>query len=370
MMPVILQQTSARANGQSGFGLRRRSQLFKVYACSRAAVHDGRCPFHVKNAFQDRSLVITQYFSSVIRAEAEALSALHLDPAEVERAVNLLLTTDYPIILTGVGKSGLIARKIAATMCSLDTPSIFLDPTGAAHGDLGLVRPGAVVIALSNGGGSQELVSLLPALKAREARIIAVIGNAESALGRAATAVLCYGKVGEADNLGLAPTTSTTLQIAIGDALAVATSASRGVTPEGFSENHPAGLLGRRLARVAHVMRKGDDIPTISLESDFAEVVDVITAKRIGLACVVDDDQRLLGIISDGDIRNALRRSEDPRTTKAAGLMQPNPETVAPEMRVGDVLEDDRGLARHLSLPVVSDGNRLEGVLVAIDLLG
>ncbi|MFN3815992.1 SIS domain-containing protein [Brevundimonas sp.] len=326
--------------------------------------------FMLKKRGSDRRLVISQYFSSVIRAEGEALSALSIDPVQVERAVNLLLNTDYPIILTGVGKSGLVARKIAATMSSLDTPSIFLDPTSAAHGDLGLVRAGAVVVALSNGGGSQELVSLLPALKARDARIIAVIGNADSPLGRSAAAVLCYGKVGEADNLGLAPTTSTTLQIAIGDALAVATSASRGVTAEGFSENHPAGLLGRRLAKVAHVMRKGDDLPTISLDSDFAEVVDVITAKRIGLACVVDSEGRLLGIVSDGDIRNALRRSEDPRATKARGLMQRSPETVAPGMRVGDVLEGDRGLARHLSLPVVSDGNRLEGVLVAIDLLG
>jgi arabinose-5-phosphate isomerase len=314
--------------------------------------------------------VITHHFTSVIRAEAEALSALSLDPVQVEQAVNLVLATDYPVILTGVGKSGLVARKIAATMSSLDTPAVFLDPTSAAHGDLGLVRPGAVVVALSNGGGSQELVALLPALQARGARLIAVVGNAESLLARAATALLCYGKVGEADNLGLAPTTSTTLQIAIGDALAVATSASRGVTAEGFSENHPAGLLGRRLARVAHVMRSGEDVPTISIDSDFAEVVDVITAKRIGLACVVDDTGRLLGIISDGDIRNALRRSEDPRATTAGALMQTSPETVSPELRVGDVLEGDRGLARHLSLPVVSDGNRLEGVLVAIDLLG
>lgn len=314
--------------------------------------------------------MITDHFCAVIRAESEALAALALEPSQIENAVKLILATDYPVILTGVGKSGLIARKIAATMSSLHIPAIFLDPTNAAHGDLGVMRRGAVVIALSNGGGSQELVSLIPALAAREARLIAIVGNPDSPLGKAANVLLAYGRVNEADSLGLAPTTSTTLQIVIGDALAVAASASRGVTKEGFSENHPAGLLGRRLARVAHVMRKGQDVPRIPVQAGFVEILNAITAKRIGLACVVDDADRLLGIISDGDIRHALTRAPDPRAATAAELMRTDPETVSPDMRVGDVLEGDRGLARHLSLPVVADDNTLEGVLVAIDLLG
>lgn len=303
----------------------------------------------------------------VIEAEARALLNLNLDRAAVQNAVDLIAGDEYAVITTGMGKSGFIAAKLAASLSSLAIPAAYMDPAAAAHGDLGLVRPGSTVIAFSNSGNSGEIVALLAALAARNVNLIAIVGDASSKLAKASgrNAVI-YGSVVEADGNNLAPTTSTTVQLAIADALAVAASRRRGVTAEAFHVNHPAGSLGRRLATIEQVMRR--DIPKVGQNADFADVIDEISAKRVGLVCIVDDDDNLVGIISDGDIRRVLASSLDPRVLTARDMMRVDPTTVSPDVRVGTILDTGSGFAKHLSLPVVRDG-KLVGVLVALDLL-
>lgn len=308
-------------------------------------------------------------FQGVLEAEGRALLDLALDPDAVAQAVALVAGANDVVLVTGIGKSGLIAAKVAASMSSLDIPALFLDPVSAAHGDLGLVRRGAVIIAFSNSGATSELVSILPAIAARDVKLIAIVGSADSPIGRAALVSLAFGKLREADVLGLAPTTSTTVQLAIGDALAVAASARRGLSPEGFHANHPAGMLGRRLARVDQMMRRGPELPAVRLDASFSDIIAEITAKRVGLTCVVDEQNRLAGIVSDGDIRRAMQREGDIRALRANEIMRPDPETIPPDVRVSDVLEMDRGLARHLALPVLAPDRSLLGVLVGLDLL-
>jgi arabinose-5-phosphate isomerase len=308
-------------------------------------------------------------FQDVIRAEGQALLDLRLDPAAIRAAVALLAEAQDIVLLTGIGKSGLVAAKVAASMSSLGIPAVFLDPVSAAHGDLGLVREGATLIAFSNSGTTAELVAILPAITGRQVKLLAIVGNGETPIGKAAVTVLAFGKLREADALGLAPTTSTTVQLAIGDALAVAASVERGLSPEGFHKNHPAGALGRRLSRVDQVMRKGDDLPVVAETAGFVEVIDEISAKRMGLVCVVNPQGRLVGIVSDGDVRRLLRSDRDPRALRADEMMRRDPETIPPDMRVTDVLENDRGLSRHLTLPVVDARDGLVGVLVGLDLL-
>jgi arabinose-5-phosphate isomerase len=310
-----------------------------------------------------------EIFQGVVTAEGEALLNMKLDSAAVRAAVTLLAKAQDIVLLTGIGKSGLIAAKVAASMSSLGIPAVFLDPVSAAHGDLGLVREGATLIAFSNSGTTAELVSILPAIAARQVQLLAIVGSAATPIGKAAVTVLEFGRLREADALGLAPTTSTTVQLAIGDALAVAASVERGLSPEGFHMNHPAGALGRRLSRVDQMMRKGEDLPMVGEAAGFIEVIDEISAKRIGLVCVVNRQQCLVGIVSDGDVRRLLRSDHDPRTLTASQMMKRDPETIPPEMRVADVLENDRGLSRHLTLPVVDGKDRLVGVLVGLDLL-
>ncbi|MEI6160471.1 MAG: KpsF/GutQ family sugar-phosphate isomerase [Roseococcus sp.] len=312
---------------------------------------------------------MSEVLAGVIRAEGQALMDLALPADQACAAVALITSHDFITITTGVGKSGLVAAKVAATMSSLGLPAAFLDPTSAAHGDLGLVRPGSVVIAFSNSGNSAELIAILPALAARGAKLIAVVGDPASGLARAAAVPLCYGKLQEADGLVLAPTTSTTVQMAIGDALAVGASVAQGLSPEGFHANHPAGSLGRRLSRVDQVMRKGADVPRVANTASFIEVIDEISARRVGLVCVVDTEDRLLGIISDGDVRRALRREGDPRALTVAELIRKDPETISPDLRLADVLDGSNGLGRHLSLPVVGGDGILRGVLVGLDVL-
>ena len=305
--------------------------------------------------------------TEVITSEANALLNLKLDREAVNKAVELIAGDQYAVITTGMGKSGFIAAKLAATLSSLAIPAAYLDPAAAAHGDLGLVRPGSTVIAFSNSGNSGEITAILATLAARGVNLIAVTGNPKSQLAIASgdNAIL-YGEVVEADGNNLAPTTSTTVQLAIGDALAVAAARLRGVTADAFHVNHPAGSLGRRLVTIEQAMRK--DPPKVGLDANFADVIDEISAKRVGLVCIVDDDDSLMGIISDGDIRRVLASSLDPRTLTARDMMRTDPSTVSPDIRVGTILDSGGGFAKHLSLPVVRDG-KLVGVLVALDLL-
>ena len=305
--------------------------------------------------------------AEVIESEARALLGLKLDREAVHRAVDLIVNDEYAVITSGMGKSGFIAAKMAATLSSLGIPAAYIDPAAAAHGDLGLVRPGSTVIAFSNSGNSGEMVALLPALAARSVSLIAIVGDANSRLARAAGATaIVYGGVIEADGNNLAPTTSTTLQLAIADALAVAASRRRGVTADSFHVNHPAGALGRRLVTIAQVMRT--DVPRVGADADFADIIDEISAKRVGLVCIVDEEDTLVGIISDGDIRRVLATRLDPRTLVARDMMRTDPTTVSPYIRVGEILDGGAGFSKHLSLPVVRDG-KLLGVLVALDLL-
>ena len=267
--------------------------------------------------------------ANAIRAAAERLDE------NFERAVALLDACAGKAITTGVGKSGIAARKIAATLTSTGCPAVFLHPSEAMHGDLGIVAPTDVVIALSNGGESEELLAILPALLARETPIIAIVGNANSTLAQKAAVILNAAIEREACPLNLAPTASVVVAMALGDALAMTLQTIRGFGPEDYARNHPGGRLGRRLTlRVADVTPlSADALPRVALAAPFMDVLCEISAKSLGAACVTDRDGRLLGLITDHDTRRAMQRqagaaleltAEDIMTRRPAVILHPD----------------------------------------------
>ncbi len=311
------------------------------------------------------------WFRDAISAERNALSAFLDDvPAGVADIVELIAGQDRPIVCLGVGKSGLIAGKLAATFSSLGTPAFFLNASEAAHGDLGAVQTGNVVILFSNSGATEEILRILPLLKARHCRLVGIIGRPESPLARAVDHLILASVACEADHIGMAPTASTTLHMAIGDGLAVAVSRKRKFTREDFLRHHPAGLLGRQMIPVRNLMRQGADVPTVLPSASVAELLAVMTGRRMGAACVIDHDNRLLGLVVDGDIRRHLQARRDVYSTTALELMKPEPRVVSDLATLGDVLlmlrQASGGL---LVLPVVDDSGRLQGMLHATDLL-
>src|SRR6266516_4719591 len=255
-----------------------------------------------------------QYFAEVqgfLRLEAEAIAqtAIRLKPDEIERVVQLLAGCKGKIVILGVGKSGIIAQKIAATMTSTGTGALHLHPSDALHGGIGIINSDDVVMILSNSGETNEIIEMLPYLKRRQVPIIALVGNVNSTLARRADAVIDGSVDQEACPLNLAPTTSTTVALALGDALALTLMQVKGLTPDDFAINHPGGQLGKRLTlTVADLMHSGTNNPTISLGAIWVEVVKGISSGGLGAVNVVDDGGRLAGIITDGDIRRIIER--------------------------------------------------------------
>lgn len=258
----------------------------------------------------------------VLQLEAEAVQALiaRLDE-RFDRAVDVLLGCSGRVIVTGMGKSGLIGRKVAATLASTGTPAYFLHPAEGVHGDLGMVARGDIVLALSNSGETDELLAILPRLKRLGIPIVLLTGHPQSTLARQSEVVLDVAVTEEACPMNLAPTSSTTAALAMGDALAMAVLDQRGLRPEDFAAVHPRGHLGwRTLVRVADLMHTGPEVPRVSADALMKDVIVEMTDKRLGMTTVVDDDGRLLGVITDGDLRRAHLRAEPIANLTAAAL--------------------------------------------------
>jgi len=319
----------------------------------------------------DSSDFTTAWFSTVIAAERDALSRFLMTPPDcVGEVVTLIARQKRPIVLLGVGKSGHIAAKLAATFSSLGTPALFVNAGEAAHGDLGAIQSGNLILMLSNSGATDEIVRVLPLLKARGCTLVGIVGRADSPLARAVD-LLIPAEVGrEADHLGMAPTASTTLHLAIGDALAVAVSRARGFTREDFLRHHPAGLLGRQMIPIATLMRQGDDLPKVAPTATLVDLLTIMSTKRMGAVCVADADDRLLGLIVDGDVRRHVQRGGDLQAVTAAAIMHPDPQVLPCDATVGDALlvRGPNG-RRRLVFPIVDAAGRLRGMLHANDLM-
>ncbi len=288
----------------------------------------------------------------------------------VARAVELIIGCRGRLVVTGMGKSGAIGRKLAGTFCSTGTPSLFLHPAEGVHGDLGMVTSSDVVLALSNSGESEEIVSILPAIARIGAKMIAMVGRTESTLGAYAEVVLNVGVEGEACPLGLAPTTSTTVALALGDALALAVMEARHFTSEDYALFHPGGALGRRLLmRVSDIMRTGSAVAIVRTDTILRDVMFEITKAGAGAACVVDGEGKLVGIITDGDVRRKLLADENALLREASQVMAQSPRTIAPDRLASEGLRAMEGPPRQIGeMPVLTDGKPV-GMLMLKDLV-
>ena len=289
--------------------------------------------------------------------------------ADFARAVELMLDVRGRVVVMGMGKSGHIGRKVAATLSSTGTPSMFVHPAEASHGDLGMIKPVDVVLAISNSGESDELTAILPVLKRLGAPLIAITGGLQSTLARHADLVLDSGVEKEACPLNLAPTASTTAQLALGDALAVCLLEARGFRQEDFARSHPGGSLGRRLlTHVSDVMRAGDKAPSVGPKASFSELMREMSAKGLGASAVVDEAGKVLGIFTDGDLRRLIEQGADLRASVAADVMHANPQTV-----LRDALAVDAAALmeqhRITSVLVVDERGVLCGALNSNDLM-
>jgi arabinose-5-phosphate isomerase len=283
-------------------------------------------------------------------------------------AVEAIETTRGRLCLTGIGKSGLIAQKIAATLASTGTPAYFLHAGEASHGDLGMLMPGDVVLALSYSGETPEVVRLLEFARKREIRTIAMAGAPDSSVARGADIFVSVAIPREACPLNLAPTASTTAMLAMGDALAMSLSAQRGFRAEDFALLHPAGSLGRRFLKVRDLMRAGDRIPRVAATAAMTEAIHEMSRKMMGVTSVVEADGRLRGVISDGDLRRLLEKDPGDLRRTAGDCCRPNPRTVGAEEFASGALETMRA-HRITSLFVLGADGRLEGALHMHDLL-
>ena len=305
----------------------------------------------------------------LLKLEATAINqaAERLQVEQLEKVLNLLINCQGKIVLTGVGKSGIVAQKIAATLCSIGNVAVFLHPCDALHGDLGIITASDVVILFSNSGETQELIEIVPHLKHRQVPIIGILGNLHSTLAYRVDVVLDASVECEACPLNLAPTTSTTVALAIGDAVAMTLMQMRSITPQDFALNHPAGRLGKRLTlQVADLMHQGEDNPVIIPEASWIEIVSAITKGGLGAVNVVNDKGQLLGIITDGDLRRSIAKIEptDLKNLQAGAIMAGNPVTVQPEQLAYDALQLMENRSSQISvLPVVDEEARCVGLL-------
>ena len=302
--------------------------------------------------------------------EAQALLGLkeRLD-GRFAQAVQLMLHVQGRVVVTGMGKSGHIGRKIAATLASTGTPAMFVHPGEASHGDLGMIKKVDVVLGISNSGESDELVAILPMLKRQGVPLIAMTGGLQSALALHADVVLDSSVEKEACPLNLAPTASTTAQLALGDALAVALLDARGFKAEDFARSHPGGSLGRRLlTHVSDVMRAGDDTPSVQPHASLMELMREMSHKGLGASAVVDAEHRVAGIFTDGDLRRLIEQGQDLRNLTAQDVMHPRPRTIrrdALAVEAAELMEAHR----ITSVLVVDDAGRLCGALNSNDLM-
>ena len=288
---------------------------------------------------------------------------------EFVQAVESMLSCRGRVVVMGMGKSGHIGRKIAATLASTGTPAMFVHPAEASHGDLGMITAADVLLAISNSGESEEITSLLPTLRRLQVRVIALTGGLDSALASHADVVLDSSVAQEACPLNLAPTASTTAQLAMGDALAVALLDARGFRAEDFARSHPGGALGRKLlTHVSDVMRVGDAVPQVALQASFSDLMREMSAKGLGASAVVDAQGRVQGIFTDGDLRRLVEKGMDLRGLRAADVMHAGPRTVRAEALAAEaaaVMEQ----YRITSVLVVDADARLLGALNSNDLM-
>ncbi|MEO7952587.1 MAG: KpsF/GutQ family sugar-phosphate isomerase [Polaromonas sp.] len=304
--------------------------------------------------------------------EIEAAAVLALAARvgdEFVEAVGRIVDCPGRVVVMGMGKSGHIGRKIAATLASTGTPALFVHPAEASHGDLGMIQPSDVVLAISNSGESEELVAILPVLSRLGLTLIAITGGLQSALARQADVVLDSSVAREACPLNLAPTASTMAQLALGDALAVALLDARGFREEDFARSHPGGALGRKLLTHVHdVMRSGDAVPRVGPQTSFTDLMREMSAKGLGASAVVDEQQRVLGIFTDGDLRRLVEKGVDLRSRTAQEVMHADPRTVlASSLAVEAVALME--LHRITSVLVVDEAGALCGALNTNDLM-
>jgi arabinose-5-phosphate isomerase len=294
-----------------------------------------------------------------LEAEAIRLAADRLDD-QFLRAVDVLERHSGKIIVTGVGKSGSVARKIAATFCSLGMPAVFLHPVEASHGDLGIYAAGDPTILISKSGTTAELLRLIPALRKLQSPLIGIIGNRTSPLARAMDVVLDSSVRAEADPYNLAPTASTAVAAALGDALALAVMQARKITPEHFAQRHPGGQLGRNLrVFVRDVMHGGTEVAWADPETPMRSVILAMNRCPLGAACVLDRDGRLQGLITDGDLRRAIENADDILHVRARDVMTAHPVTVDPDAALQDALRLMEDRPSQISvLPVVDPANQ------------
>lgn len=306
----------------------------------------------------------------VLEVEAAAILGIihHLDQSFVD-AVELIATGNGRVVTMGVGKSGIICKKISATLASTGTPSLFMHPTEAIHGDLGMLVRGDVVLAVSNSGETEELIRLLPSIKRIGAEIIAITGNPASTLARGADHHLSAAISKEACPLGLAPTASTTATLALGDALAMALLVRRGFREEDFAFLHPGGKLGKRFLRVKDLMHSGDEVPIVRIDASMHDVIYEMSKKGFGITAVVSEGGVLEGVVSDGDLRRLLQRDEEVLRKTAGHSMKANPRTISAGELASAALQvmEERKIT---SLFIVDESRRVEGIIHLHDLWG
>ncbi|MBK8072426.1 MAG: KpsF/GutQ family sugar-phosphate isomerase [Ramlibacter sp.] len=302
--------------------------------------------------------------------EAAAVAGLKLRVGDsFAAAVQLLLQCRGRVVVMGMGKSGHIGRKVAATLASTGTPAMFVHPAEASHGDLGMIKPVDVVLAISNSGESEELTSILPVLKRQGVPLVAITGGLQSTLAQHADLVLDAGVEKEACPLNLAPTASTTAQLALGDALAVALLDARGFRAEDFARSHPGGSLGRKLlTHLADVMRTGDAVPCVGPDAAFGELMREMSAKGLGASAIADADGTVLGIFTDGDLRRLIEKGLDLRAMRARDVMSAQPRTIRRDVlavEAAELMEQHR----ITSVLVVDEAGRLAGAVNSNDLM-
>lgn len=305
----------------------------------------------------------------VLHIEAQAILSLaeRLDHTFI-KACELIYATQGRVVVTGMGKSGHIGKKIASTLASTGTPAFFVHPAEAAHGDLGMIMPEDIVLALSNSGESDEILSMLPSLKRKVVSIIAITGKSESTLARQATVHINTAVDQEACLLNLAPTASTTVMLALGDALAVALLEKRGFQPEDFALSHPAGALGRRLlVKVCDIMRQGDALPTVTEHTLVRDALLEISRKGIGMTAVLDQTDKISGVFTDGDLRRALDRGIDINQAIVKDVMTAHPRCIEADRLAVEAVQLMESL--RISGIFVIDDNVLVGILNMHDLL-
>ncbi|AWH88407.1 arabinose-5-phosphate isomerase KdsD [Limnobaculum parvum] len=287
---------------------------------------------------------------------------------DFSRACELMFHCKGKVVVMGMGKSGHIGCKMAASFASTGTPSFFVHPAEASHGDLGMITADDIVIAISYSGESSEIMALIPVIKRLQIPLICMTGNPNSSMGKAANAHLCINVPQEACPLGLAPTTSTTATLVMGDALAVALLEAKGFTADDFALSHPGGALGRKLLlRVSDIMHTGDEIPRVNNQASLREALVEITRKNLGLTVICNDDMLIQGIFTDGDLRRVFDQGVDISDAKIADLMTKGGIRVHPDMLAVEALNLMQ--SRHITAVLVAEGNRLVGVIHMHDML-